>query len=93
MEKEIQRRLQAALNIHHLELINDSHKHRSHHEALKHRGGHYFLLIVSNDFNDLNSLKRHRKIHEILNDLLKSEIHALGIKAYTVEEYRKAQSV
>ncbi|PIT14487.1 BolA family transcriptional regulator [Snodgrassella alvi] len=69
-----------------LELIDDSHLHAGH---TGHRGGgHYRLLVVSNIFTDLSRLARQRKVHQLLEDLFRTNtIHALSIRAYTNSEY------
>jgi stress-induced morphogen len=46
------------------------------------------LVVVSDEFERLPLLKRHRKVNEVLGELLKSEtIHAITIKAWTVSQY------
>lgn len=69
-----------------LELTDDSHLHAGH---KGHRGGgHYSLLIVSDTFIGLSRLARQRKIHQLLEDLFRTNtIHALSIRACTNIEY------
>jgi stress-induced morphogen len=45
------------------------------------------LVVVSDEFEGLPLLKRHRKVNEVLGDLLKVRIHAVTIKAWTVSQY------
>ena len=68
-----------------VELIDDSEKHAGHAGA-KGGGGHFQLIIVSLAFEGKSSQARHRMIHAALGDMLKREIHALSIKAYTPDE-------
>ncbi|MDB4029832.1 BolA family transcriptional regulator [Gammaproteobacteria bacterium] len=49
---------------------------------------HFKLIIVSNDFTELTSVKRHQCIYNALNDIM-SRIHALSIQAFTHDEYLK----
>lgn len=85
IESTIYLRLQS-LNPVQIKLINDSHLHDGH--INKNGGGHYQLLIVSNEFTDLSRITRQRKIHQLLQDLFDQHIiHALSIKALTHNEY------
>ncbi|HYY16148.1 MAG TPA: BolA family protein, partial [Gammaproteobacteria bacterium] len=42
---------------------------------------------ISNAFTGCPLLKRHRLVYEALSDLMKTEIHALSIKAWAPGEY------
>jgi len=68
-----------------LEIIDDSHKHAGH-EGARSGGGHYTMYIVSTQFAGKTTLARHRMIYSALGDMMKHDIHALNIKAYTPEE-------
>ena len=50
---------------------------------------HYEATVVSSAFEGLMKIKRHRLIYAALGDHMISDIHALGIKAYTPEEHNK----
>jgi len=81
----IQARL-APLNPSHIEIHDDSASHAGHAGA-KSGGGHFFLTIVSDQFAGQMTLARHRKIYELLGDMMHKEIHALSIKAHTPDEF------
>lgn len=68
-----------------LEIIDDSHKHAGH-EGARSGGGHYTLHIVSAQFAGKPTLARHRMIYSALGEMMKHDIHALNIKAYTPQE-------
>lgn len=68
-----------------LEIIDDSHKHAGH-EGARSGGGHYTLHIVSEQFAGKPTLGRHRMIYSALGEMIKHDIHALNIKAYTLQE-------
>lgn len=68
-----------------LEIIDDSHKHAGH-EGARSGGGHYSMYIVSSQFAGKNTLARHRMIYSALGEMMKHDIHAMNIKAYTPEE-------
>lgn len=77
------------LSAHHLTVDDETPLHASHAEAEKTGGGHYKITVVSDCFQGKTSLKRHRMVYDALKEELKEEIHALGIKAYTSEEWNK----
>ena len=56
------------------------------HEGAKDGKGHYDLLVVSQAFEGVNRVQRHRMVYDALRDLLDSEIHALRIRAYAPSE-------
>jgi len=68
-----------------LSIQDDSALHAGH--AGNNGGSHYTVIIVSALFNGLSPIKRHRLVHETVNDLMRKEIHALSIKAKTPEEF------
>lgn len=68
-----------------MELHDDSHEHVGHAGA-QGGGGHYHLLIVSEQFVGKTALARHRMVYASVADMMKRDIHALAIKAYTPEE-------
>lgn len=76
----------AALAPPHIEIEDDSASHAGHAGA-KSGGGHFFLTIVSDQFAGQMTLARHRKIYELLGDMMHKEIHALSIKAHTPDEF------
>lgn len=70
-----------------LEVQDNSHAHAGH--AGMESGGHYHVTIVADAFDGKNLVQRHQLIYQSLGDLMKKEIHALGIKAYTPLEFKK----
>lgn len=72
-----------------IEIIDDSHKHAGH-EGARSGGGHYTLHIVSTQFAGKPTLARHRMIYSALGEMMKHDIHALNIKAYTPQELQAA---
>ena len=80
--EKIRERINAALQPAALEIIDESHKHVGHAGALDGRG-HFQVTIVSDKFQDLPPIQRHRLIYDAVGDLMDSDIHALSIKAMT----------
>jgi BolA protein len=68
-----------------LEIVDESSRHAGH-EGAKGGGGHYRLTIVSRQFAGRPAQARHRMVYDALGALMRKEIHALAIKAYTPEE-------
>jgi len=75
----------AALQPSRLELTDDSALHAGH-EGAKGGGGHYRLMIVSQQFSGKNTLARHRMIYAALGPMMQRQIHALAIRAYAPDE-------
>lgn len=79
--------LTEALQPEFIEVLDDSQAHAGH-EGAKSGGGHFYLTIVSTEFSNQSRIQRHQLIYKALGDMMKSEIHALSIKAFTPEEPR-----
>ncbi len=89
---KISENLQALSPIH-LELVNESMSHAGYFEG---KESHFKLTIVSDEFSNLNMVKRHQKIYALLNELMTAQggtIHALALHAYSPNEWQNiAQS-
>ena len=49
-------------------------------------------VIISDSFEDLSTLKRHKLVYAVLDEHIKSgTIHALSIKAFTQAEWSEKQ--
>lgn len=64
-----------------LEVENDSHRHAGHASSPGTGESHFRVHIVSEKFNGLSRVERHRLVNEALGNLLEGRIHALAIKA------------
>lgn len=73
-------RLNRALDPEQLEVVDDSHRHSGHAGAADGRG-HFTVLISSQKFADLGTLKRHRLVYQAVGDMMTTDIHALSIQA------------
>ena len=51
-------------------------------------GAHLKLLIVSDDFINKSLVERHRMVYKAITHMIRNEIHALSIKAKTINEYK-----
>jgi BolA protein len=67
-------------------VTDDSHKHAGHNPQAERGGTHFSVEIVSALFSGKKLVERHRMVYEALKDGLQSHIHALAIKALSIEE-------
>ncbi|MFD2367954.1 BolA family protein [Pseudoduganella sp. GCM10020061] len=82
---ERMRELLAVLEPSLIELSDDSHMHVGHAGAAS-GGGHYSLKIVSPRFEGQRLVMRHRLVYDALQEMMKSDIHALAITALAPSE-------
>ena len=83
--ERIREALEAALDPSLLEISDDSHLHAGHAGAAS-GGGHYSVRIVSERFEGLRLVMRHRLVYDAVHDMMKAEIHALAITALAPSE-------
>ena len=76
---EIETELRSALQPLTLEVQDDSHLHAGHAGARE--GRHFSVRVVSERFNGLSRVARHRLVYDSLNSLMQRGIHALAIDA------------
>ena len=81
----IKSKISAALAPERLEIADNSQAHAGH-AGTQSGGGHYHVTIVSDAFTGKTLVQRHQLIYKALGDLMKQEIHALGIEAFTPTE-------
>ncbi|MGI4850897.1 MAG: BolA family protein [Janthinobacterium lividum] len=70
-----------------LDVIDDSAKHRGHRESGTGQETHFRIMIVSDLFAEQNSVKRHRAVYDVLDDLMKTSVHALSLTLRTPKEH------
>ena len=56
------------------------------HEDERSEGAHFGLVVVSDEFEGMSRVDRHRAVHNALDDTLGDEIHAVEIRAETRDE-------
>jgi BolA family transcriptional regulator, general stress-responsive regulator len=78
---EMLRRLDSALEITHVELIDDSELHRGHGGYNPSGESHFTLRIESPAFAGKTRVDRQRMIYAALGDLMEARVHALSIRA------------
>ncbi len=82
----VRAKLTAALAPERLEIIDESHRHAGHSGARPEGETHFRVEIVSAAFEGQPRVLRQRRVHEILADELKSDIHALSLVTLTPAE-------
>ncbi|NAT09708.1 BolA family transcriptional regulator, partial [Pseudomonas syringae pv. actinidiae] len=81
----MQNRIESALALlqpQHLQVLDESHMHSRGQQT------HYKAVLVSDQFQGLNSVKRHQKVYATLGALM-GEFHALALHTYTPDEWAK----
>ncbi|AEC17138.1 BolA/IbaG family iron-sulfur metabolism protein [Gallibacterium anatis] len=81
--------LQQELSPLHLEIINESHMHSSG----KGDESHFKLIIVSERFQAMRAVMRHRLVYQLLAQQLADGVHALALHLYDPEEWKSLQQV
>jgi len=84
---EIRSRLEAAFTPVLLEIVDESHRHAGHAGAKDGRG-HFLVRIVSDRFEGVTPLARHRLVYAALGTLMQTDIHALSLEALSPTESR-----
>ena len=82
---EIEKTLKQGLEVFFLEIEDQGHLHAGHKPA-KEGKLHLKMLVVSDEFLDLNQIERHQKVYFILTEFLADNLHALSLETYTVVE-------
>ena len=67
-------------------LIKDQSQLHAGHEGAKDGKGHFDVTIVSQEFDGVSRLQRHRMVYDALRKLIETDIHALRIKAFAPSE-------
>lgn len=71
----------------HLEVEDESHRHRGHREGGEET--HFRVLVVSEAFTGKPLVARHRMINESLAGEFRSGLHALSLATLTPDEWRQ----
>lgn len=69
-----------------LRIEDQSARHSGHAGARPEGESHFHVRIVSPAFAGLSRIERQRRVHAVLADELRAQVHALSIAALTPEE-------
>ena len=81
-QQTIERLLRDAFAPSELLVKDQSHLHEGHAGAQDGRG-HFEVTIVSDQFDGMSRIARHRIIYDAIGGLMETDIHALRINAYS----------
>ena len=88
MITKIENAIKSCLDIHHIEIIDDSNKHAGHKQNSG--GGHYRSFIISDSFNGKSLVQRHQMVYKALGSMMKNDIHAFSMKTLTIDEFKSS---
>jgi len=83
IESQIVNTLSSFMNLVSLKIINESFMHN----VPEGSESHFKIVLVTNDFNNLSIIERHKLIYKTLDNLM-TKIHALSIHAFNEEEFK-----
>ncbi len=86
---ELETLLKTRLAAEHVEVCDESARHRGHAGVRETGGGHYEACVVSPVFRGLGPVERHRAVYTALQEEMKQSIHALSLKLFTPEEWQR----
>ena len=88
VQNKIDKLLRDNLNVSQLIIKNESNKHN----VPSNSESHFNVQIVSDDFQDLSQIQRHKIVYKAIESLL-AEIHAFSITAITTSELKENPSL
>ncbi|OBT06553.1 transcriptional regulator BolA [Vibrio sp. UCD-FRSSP16_10] len=86
-KQTIEQKLDHHFSPHHLQVINESYKHN----VPEGSESHFKIIIVSDKFEQLRLVARHRLINEVLSDEFAQGLHALSMHTLTKDEWKQQQ--
>ena len=81
---DIESKLTKELDPSHLEVIDESYLHN----VEPGKESHVRIVIVSEQFESLNLVKRHQLIYQQINEELEGPIHAISLHTFTDSEWK-----
>jgi len=84
IEQSIENKINSDLEPLVLLIENESHRHSG--PATE---SHFKLTIVSDIFSELNRVKRHQAVYQVLSDEMAGEVHALALHLYSPQEWQE----
>ena len=82
----IRAKLTAAFTPQRLDVYDDSDRHHGHAGAREGGETHFRVMIVSDAFDGLSRVDRHRRVNETLAQELNDRVHALSLTVLTPDE-------
>ena len=69
-------------------VLDVSEQHRGHQNFREHVESHFEIIIVSEKFNNITRIDRHRMVNRSLKEEFLSDLHSIIIKTFTIKEYK-----
>lgn len=82
--QRIELSLDGGLVLLHLDVADESHDHN----VPSGSESHFKVVAVSDQFDGMSRLDRHRRINGLLKEEFETGMHALALHTYTVSEWR-----
>ena len=86
VQAAIRQKLSEALAPSRLDIVDDSARHAGHAGARPEGESHFIVEIASERFAGLSRVARQRLVYSVLEDELRTDVHALALKTVTPEE-------
>ena len=83
IENKIINTLNECMNISSLKILNESFMHSVPEDA----ESHFKIVVVSDDFNNLSNIQRHKLVYKNLGTIM-NDIHALSIQSFNEDEFK-----
>ncbi len=83
VKQRIEAKLASVLQPQHLEVLNES----ANHSVPAGSETHFKVLVVTKSFEGKNLVLRHRMVYSLLEQEMKSGVHALALHTHTPEEW------
>lgn len=87
--QRIEQKLRESFSPAHLQVLNESHRH----SVPKNSETHFKVLVVSDKFEGLPLLQRHRLVNAALQEELDTGVHALSIVSKTPAQWDPSSQV
>lgn len=83
-QETIEQKLTSNLPNHYLDIQNESHMHN----VPAGSESHFRVVVVSDTFNEMKLIARHRTVNKILSEELAGSVHALALHTFTLQEWQ-----
>ena len=83
IQQVIKNKIITSLQPLHLEVVNESYMHN----VPPGSESHFKVVVVCDEFEGVNRVRRHQKVNRILSSELKNNIHALSLQIMTAAEW------
>ena len=88
VQERMEHKLREGLDVIHLEVENESNQHN----VPAGSESHFKVVVVSPSFEGRNLVARHRAVYRLLDEELRTGVHALALHTYTEADWREADT-